>query len=260
MAVAIVLASALFAAAQGVLPTPPGTTPTPVARLFNALASFVGNDAQECGRPAGDRQAALACAEEASGAHRPFRLYAERPGRAFAATGLIGTADGRTWRFTYDTSACTSSDCFGQLSVTRCVGPRVQSSPDDAAEWSCASEPAELIEPIPRFVTPEACRNTVSRTGPGPDLDAAWVRRFAARVRTVWVVPAEAYATRGRVDVEFDVLRDGTIADIVVTTRVSAALDGAAVRALQAASPVAPLPESYPEAKAHVSSSFCYND
>ena len=70
----------------------------------------------------------------------------------------------------------------------------------------------------------------------------------------------EAYTTRGRVDVEFDVLRDGTIADIVVTTSVLAALDSAAVRALQAASPFAPLPEPETEPKAHVSASFCYNE
>ena len=195
-AVAILLASPLFAAAQGVLLTPPANTTTPVSRLFMSLASFVGDDPQDCGRTASELRLALACAEAASGAHRPFRLYARRPGTTFAATGLIGTADGRIWRFTYDTSACASQDCFGQLSVTRCVGPQLTRSSDGADVWSCASEPAEPAEPIEAIERPplqigsrsaaipatERCSGTVSRRGPGPDLDAAWLRVFVARL------------------------------------------------------------------------------
>jgi TonB family protein len=75
----------------------------------------------------------------------------------------------------------------------------------------------------------------------------------------VWVTPREALTLSGKVVVEFDVLRDGTIADIVVTTSVSPALDDASTRAIQAANPSPPLPASYTEAKAHLVLSFCYN-
>jgi TonB family protein len=278
-AVAILLAPPPLAAAQGGRPTPSADAPAPGSRLFTSLASFVGADAEDCGRfplnggggrTTDDLQPALACAEAASAARRPFQLYAQHPGRSFSATGLIGTADGRIWRFTYDTSTCTSPDCFGQLSFTRCVDPRLEPSPAGDAVWSCAAEPAELIESIPLLPnqagrqrssspTSEACSGTVSRIGAGPDLDVAWVRGLINRVRRVWVTPREALTLSGKVVVEFDVLRDGTIADIVVTTSVSPALDDASTRAIQAANPSPPLPASYTEAKAHLVLSFCYN-
>lgn len=236
--------------------------------MLTSLASFVGDDADDCGRfpvstgrggTADDLQPALECAEAASGARRAFRLYAQRPGRAFAATGLIGTPDGRVWRFAYDTSACTSNDCFGQLLVTRCAGPRLQRSADGTADWACASEPAEQIPSIPTPSTASQCTSTVSRSGTESDLNAAWIRQSSSRVRTAWVQPPEAYTTSGRVVVEFDVLRDGTLVDVMVTTSLSSALDAAAVRAIQTANPLPPLPQSYPEPKAHLTVTFCYN-
>jgi TonB family protein len=254
------------ASAQEVVLTPPAGPATPAARLLTSLASFVGNDADECGRfPLGGRgpspedlQPALDCAEASSGARRAFRLYAQRPGRAFAATGLIGTPDGRIWRFTYDTSACTLDDCFGQLLVTRCDGPRLQRSADGAAEWGCASEPAEQIPSIPVPSTASPCTSTASRSGTESDLNAAWIRQSVSRVRRAWVQPPEAYTTSGKVVVEFDVQRDGTVVDVLVTTRLSPALDAAVVRAIQTASPLPPLPASYTETKAHLSAAFCY--
>jgi TonB family protein len=234
--------------------------------MLTSLASFVGDDAEDCGRfplrdgrgrTADDLQPALECAEAASGARRAFRLYTQRPGRGFAATGLLGTPDGRVWRFTYDTSACTSDNCFGQLLVTRCAGPRLQRSADGTAEWACASEAAEQIPSIPSPST-ASCTPTVSRRGAESDLSAAWIRQSVARVRTAWVQPPEAYTTSGRVVVEFDVLRDGAVVDVVVTTSVSSALDAAAMRAILTANPLPPLPESYAGPTAHLSVTFCY--
>jgi TonB family protein len=232
--------------------------------MLTSLASFVGDDAEDCGRfplqggrggSPDDLQSALECAEAASGARRAFRLYTQRQGRAFAATGLIGTPDGRVWRFTYDTSACTSDNCFGQLLVTRCAGPRLQRPADGTAEWTCAAEPAEQIPSLPS----PSCPSTVSRSGAESDLSATWIRQSVTRVRTAWVQPPEAYTTSGRVIVEFDVLRDGTVVDVMVTTSLSTALDAAAVRAIQTANPLPPLPESYPESKAHLAVTFCYS-
>ena len=232
--------------------------------MLTSLASFVGDDAEDCGRfplqggrggSPDNLQSALECAEAASGARRAFRMYTQRQGRAFAATGLIGTPDGRVWRFTYDTSACTSDNCFGQLLVTRCAGPRLQRPADGTAEWTCASEPAEQIPSIPS----PSCPSTVSRSGAESDLSATWIRQSVTRVRTAWVQPPEAYTTSGRVIVEFDVLRDGTVVDVMVTTRLSTALDAAALRAIQTANPLPPLPESYPESKAHLAVTFCYS-
>jgi TonB family protein len=257
----------MVASAQGIVLTPPPGAVTPASPMLTSLASFVGDDVEDCGRfplrdgrgrAPDDVQPALECAEAASGARRAFRLYTQRPGRAFAATGLLGTPDGRVWRFTYDTSACASDNCFGQLVVTRCAGPRLQRSTDGAAEWACASEPAEQIPSIPSPST-AACTSTVSRSGTESDLSAAWIRQSVTRMRTAWVQPPEAYTTSGRVVVEFDVLRDGAVVDVVVTASVSSALDAAAVRAIQTAHPLPPLPESYSEPTAHLAATFCYS-
>ena len=236
--------------------------------MLASLTSFVGDDPEDCGRfalrPGPGRtveelQAALDCAEAATSIKRSFRLYTQRAGKAFAATGLIGTPDGRAWRFTYDTASCTSEDCFGQLLVVRCAGPRLQRAADGAAEWTCASEPGESIPSITPPPAASQCTASLSRRGAESDLDAQWIRQVIRRIRTAWVQPPEALASSGKVVVAFDVFRDGTLADVTVTASVSPPLDGAVLRASQTASPLPPLPASYAEPKAHIVMSFCYS-
>jgi TonB family protein len=262
------LALPTLVAAQGVLLTPPAGAVTPTSRMLTSLISFVGDDPDDCGRfplrpgpplTVEDLQPALDCADAASSVKRAFWLFTQHPGRSFAAAGLLGTPDGRVWRFTYDTSSCTSNDCFGQLLVVRCAGPRLHSAPNGTAEWACSSEPDESIPPIRPPAPASPCTPTLSGSTALSSLEAAWIRLVVRRIRTAWVQPTEALTTNGTVGIEFDVLRDGTVADVTLTARVSAPLDAAALRALEAASPLPPLPASYAEPKAHLSMTFCYN-
>src|SRR5262245_34410882 len=74
-----------------------------------------------------------------------------------------------------------------------------------------------------------------------------WLRRFVARVKRNWFVPQAAWTLKGRVVIQFYVLKDGTILDIRVVQPSSIdAFNIAAVNALKMSNPVAALPPEYP--------------
>lgn len=78
---------------------------------------------------------------------------------------------------------------------------------------------------------------------------AAWLRDFMTRLRRAWMIPVGAASGVPRfAKVSFNVQRHGTITDVTLAaTSGIESLDKAAVLAVTACSPVAPLPSTYPD-------------
>ena len=70
-----------------------------------------------------------------------------------------------------------------------------------------------------------------------------WIRRFISQVRRNWFVPYAAMSMRGRVVITFNVHRNGAITDVtVIRPSEIDSFNTAAVNALLASNPTAPLP------------------
>lgn len=88
-----------------------------------------------------------------------------------------------------------------------------------------------------------------------------WIRRFISQVRRNWFVPMAAMTMRGRVVITFYVHRNGMISDVtVIRPSEIESFNTAAVNALLASNPTAPLPPEYPDDKAHFTVTFYYNE
>jgi TonB family protein len=86
-----------------------------------------------------------------------------------------------------------------------------------------------------------------------------WLRQFVAEVYSNWFIPQAARITRDRVVLQFNIYRNGRIADITVAQpAVIDALTRAAVNAISASSPVDPLPPEYPVDPALFTVTFYY--
>jgi TonB family protein len=89
-----------------------------------------------------------------------------------------------------------------------------------------------------------------------------WIRRFIAQVKRNWLIPyAAIMSTRGRVVITFNVHKNGMLTDLsVVAPSPIEAFNNAAVGALSASNPTAPLPVEYPADKAFFTVTFLYNE
>jgi len=88
-----------------------------------------------------------------------------------------------------------------------------------------------------------------------------WLRRFKAQVERNWLIPQAAMSLRGRVVIQFYVLRNGTIVDIqVVQPSTVGAFTTAAAGALKLSNPTAALPTEYPADRAFFTVTFHYNE
>ena len=88
-----------------------------------------------------------------------------------------------------------------------------------------------------------------------------WLRRFVAQVKRNWIIPQAAWTLKGRVVIQFYVLRDGTILDIRVVQ--PAAVEGfnvAAFNALKMSNPTIALPPEYPTDRVFFTVTFHYNE
>jgi TonB family protein len=106
-------------------------------------------------------------------------------------------------------------------------------------------------------------------TEAGPDIQfdskgvefGPWLRRFVAQVKRNWLVPKAAEFLRGRVVIQFWVLRNGTILDLkVVQPSPIESFNLAALNALKASNPTMALPPEYPDDRAFFTVTFHYND
>lgn len=88
-----------------------------------------------------------------------------------------------------------------------------------------------------------------------------WLRRFKNQVERNWIVPPAAASLRGRVVIQFFVLRNGTIVGLRVAQ--PSAIDAfttSALNALKLSNPTVPLPEEYPTDRVFFTVTFHYND
>jgi len=89
-----------------------------------------------------------------------------------------------------------------------------------------------------------------------------WINRFKDEVYRNWIVPQAALfgASRGHVDFEFTVERDGTMSSLrLVKSSGTASLDRAAQNALTS-SRLLPLPDDYGPPRVTMNVSFFYNE
>jgi TonB family protein len=88
-----------------------------------------------------------------------------------------------------------------------------------------------------------------------------WLRRFVAQVRRNWFVPYAAMTFKGRVVVQFNIHKDGTITDLTVAGPSNIdAFNRAAHNAILGSNPTEPLPPEYPEPVAFFTVTFYYNE
>ena len=88
-----------------------------------------------------------------------------------------------------------------------------------------------------------------------------WLRRFKAQVEKNWLIPQAAMSLRGRVVIQFYVLRNGTITDIkVVQESGIPSFNTSAFNSLKLSNPTQPLPPEYPDDRAFFTVTFHYNE
>lgn len=88
-----------------------------------------------------------------------------------------------------------------------------------------------------------------------------WLRRFKAQIERNWLVPQAAMSLKGRVVIQFVVLRNGTIIDLRVVQPSSIdAFTTSAANALKLSNPTAQLPPDYPDERVLFTVTFHYNE
>jgi TonB family protein len=88
-----------------------------------------------------------------------------------------------------------------------------------------------------------------------------WLRRFVAQVKSNWFVPEAAMALKGRVVLQFNVQRDGSITDLTIAQPSSVeSFTKSAYNAMRRSNPTMPLPPDYPAPMASFTVTFHYNE
>ena len=128
----------------------------------------------------------------------------------------------------------------------------------------------DALRNLERYVQNETFHNPQGgATDPGATIQfdtkgvefGPWLRRFVAQVRRNWFVPYAAMTFRGRVVVQFNIHKDGTITELVVAGPSDIdAFNRAAHNAILGSNPTEPLPPEYPEPVAFFTVTFYYNE
>lgn len=128
----------------------------------------------------------------------------------------------------------------------------------------------EALRDLQKYVQRESFNNPqggVNEFGPAIQFDTKgvefgpWIRRFVAQVKRNWFVPNAAYAMRGRVILQFNVHKDGSITDInIVRPSEVDSFNRSAYNAILASNPTQPLPPEYPADKAFFTVTFFFNE
>jgi TonB family protein len=128
----------------------------------------------------------------------------------------------------------------------------------------------DALRNLERYVQNETFHNPQGgATDPGATIQfdtkgvefGPWLRRFVAQVRRNWFVPYAAMTFRGRVVVQFNIHKDGTITELVVAGPSGIdAFNRAAHNAILGSNPTEPLPPEYPEPVAFFTVTFYYNE
>jgi TonB family protein len=124
---------------------------------------------------------------------------------------------------------------------------------------SCASNSGK--DPLPAVAEPSSPADSpVSFESRDYDW-GNYAALLAGHLEANWKVPAAAkMGWKGRVDVRFTILRNGSIEDLVVLRSSTVdSYDHAVTDAIRRASPFAPLPGDFPRDRERVTISFFYN-
>ena len=128
----------------------------------------------------------------------------------------------------------------------------------------------EALRNLERYVQNETFQNpSGGANDPGATIQfdtkgvefGPWLRRFVAQVRRNWFVPYAAMTFKGRVVLQFNIHKDGSITDVqVIQPSDIEGFNKAAVGAITGSSPTEPLPPEYPSDKAFFTVTFYYNE
>jgi TonB family protein len=128
----------------------------------------------------------------------------------------------------------------------------------------------DALRNLERYVQNETFQNPQGgATDPGATIQfdtkgvefGPWLRRFVAQVRRNWFIPSAAMTFRGRVVVQFNIHKDGTITELNVAAPSQIdAFNRAAHNAILGSNPTEPLPPEYPEPVAFFTVTFYYNE
>jgi TonB family protein len=128
----------------------------------------------------------------------------------------------------------------------------------------------EALRDLQKYVQRESYNNPnggVNEFGPAIQFDTKgvefgpWIRRFIAQVKRNWIVPNSALAMRGRVVIQFNVHKDGSITDLtIVRPSEIDSFNRSAANALMMSNPTTPLPPEYPDDKAFFTVTFYFNE
>jgi TonB family protein len=128
----------------------------------------------------------------------------------------------------------------------------------------------DALRNLERYVQNETFQNPQGgTTDPGATIQfdtkgvefGPWLRRFVAQVRRNWFVPYAAMTFRGRVVVQFNIHKNGTITELTVAGPSNIdAFNRAAHNAILGSNPTEPLPPEYPEPSAFFTVTFYYNE
>jgi TonB family protein len=147
---------------------------------------------------------------------------------------------------------------------------RAPSVPRVAENKPAGGSLGEALKDLQKYVQRESFDNPQGGTnefGPQIQFDTKgvefgpWIRRFIAQVKRNWFIPNSALAMRGRVVVQFNVHKDGSITDVtVVGPSEIDSFNRSSFNALIGSNPTQPLPPDYPADKAFFTVTFFYNE
>jgi hypothetical protein len=129
-----------------------GQRPDPLDDLRHYVQRFTGPEPLECGRHllsqrerqwvAADEtalQKSVECGVIAASARRAFWSFKQDQGiDSWVASGILGTAEGIIYRFTYDSAPCGGPGCPSRISFERCDKPTAATGPYQRSEFGCA--------------------------------------------------------------------------------------------------------------------------
>lgn len=155
------------------------------------------------------------------------------------------------------------------------VPPGTSATPLPTPQDTARQKPAggalgEALRDLQKYVDRQTFNNPnggQNEFGPAIQFDTKgvefgpWIRRFVAQVKRNWLVPNSAMAMRGRVVIQFNVHRDGSITDLTVVAPSDIdSFNRAALNSLMMSNPTTPLPPEYPDDKAFFTVTFFYNE
>ena len=134
-------------------------------------------------------------------------------------------------------------------------------APQNGANGRAATSGGALgdaLRNLQRYVQREQLENPQGNGQFGPEIQfdtkgvefGPWIRRFIAQVKRNWFIPYAAMSMRGRVVIQFNVHKDGSITDLTIVGPCPIdAFNNAAFGALAASNPTQPLPPEYPSGR-----------